>query len=154
MKLFFSIILVYFYIFGVRNITDYTDAYFKVFNELKDRHRIESIPTSHYSSSSVLFRSDLSAYAQFKKCIMRNSTESQLAQNRIEANASDHDFLDVQEDIFTKIGFYNRYFYYLSTSKSRNEAFVKVSVDYFNIYQSFKYQSLNHFKSSIYGTVN
>lgn len=145
MKLFISVILIYFYIFGVRNIIDYNDVYFKVFNELKDRQEIESISTSLYSSSSVLFRSDLSVCAQFNKCIMRNSTESLMAQNKPLQNGTDRSIA---------LWFVDLYFNYLPTSRSLNDAFIKASVDYFNVYQSFKFSSYNQFKTFVYGSVN
>ena len=66
---------------------------------------------------------------------MRNSTESQLAQNSIN----------------TTVGFYNTYFSYLKTSTTLIEAFKKASLDYFNLNNSFKYQSFKQFKTSIYG---
>ena len=111
------------------------EKYFKNFNELKDRREIESISTSPYFSSTDVFCSDLSAFAQFKSNVMQNTSESQLAQNSIN----------------TTVGFYNTYFSYLKTSTSVNEAFLKASLDYFNLNHSFKYQSYKQFKTSIYG---
>lgn len=153
MKLFLAYILNIFSIFEVQTHFITNEKYFKNFKELKDRREIESISTSTDFSSADVFCSDLSAFARkFKQFIMQNTSESLLAQNSNETKVSKKYDLDFQENIFTASGFYLRFFSYLPNSRSLNEAFVKASVDYYNIYQSFKYSSFVQFRNSTYGT--
>lgn len=76
---------------------------------------------------------------------MRNSTESLMAQNKPLQNGTDRSIA---------LWFVDLYFNYLPTSRSLNDAFIKASVDYFNVYQSFKFSSYNQFKTFVYGSVN
>lgn len=142
--------------FVVRNKLKYIVKYYTLIHELKHRREIASISTTHYFSKFGLFRSDLCPCAQNSNLfVMRNKPNSQLlATNTIEATASEHDFLDVQEDLSTLYGFFSHYFKLLPLCNTANEAFVKVSVQYFNVYQSFKFSSLTQFKTAIYGKAN
>ena len=146
MKLFISVILIYFYIFGVQTHYSINEKYFKNFKELKDRRGNESVPTSTDFSSTDVFCNDLSACAQnSKKCFMQNTSESLMAQNKPLQNGTDQSI---------SLWFLDLYFHYLPTSRSSNDAFVKASVDHFNVYQSFKFSSYNQFKTFVYGTAN
>lgn len=79
---------------------------------------------------------------------MRNNPESLRTQNRIQVNVFNNESGVKETNLATTYGFYNRYFSYLKNSKTQNEAFVKVSVEYFNIHQKFKYANFEHFKSN------
>lgn len=142
MKFYLAYILNILFIFGVQTHFYTNEKYFKYFKELKDRREIESISTSTDFSSTDVFCSDLSAFAQNKKHnIMQNTSESLMAQNNSNV-----------KNLTSYFNFYLCYFNYLPTSKSVNEAFIKASVDYFNIYQEFKYKSYYQFKNEMYGS--
>ena len=49
------------------------------------------------------------------------------------------------------VAFYQKYFNYLPTSTTRNEAFAKASLDYFNLFQSFPYLCYEQFKNTKHG---
>jgi hypothetical protein len=83
---------------------------------------------------------------------MRNKNNCQLAKRKITVNVFNGESNVKDNNIATTYGFYNRYFTYLKTSKTQNEAFVKASVDYFNLNQCFKYSSFNHFKSAYHAS--
>ena len=51
----------------------------------------------------------------------------------------------------TALGFYERYFDLLKYSSTKNMAFVKTSVEYYNIYNHFKFSTYNDFKNCTYG---
>ncbi len=143
MKLFISVILIYFYIFETQNYLFTNELRFKFIKELKDRRGNESVPTSLCNSLCKWFCSDLSSHARkFNKCIMQNHLQSSKTQNKPLQNGTDRSIL---------LWFVDLYFNYLPTSRSLNEAFVKASVDYFNSYQSFKFSSFNQFKTALYG---
>lgn len=151
MMLFLAYILNIFIIFEVQTHYSINEKYFKNFKELKDRRGNESVPSTTDFSSTDVFCNDLSAIAQNSKtCFMQNTSESLLAQN----NTINVLRVNISENLDTMSGFTNRYFSYLSTSRSLNDAFIKASVDYFNSFQTFKFSSFNQFKTARYGSVN
>lgn len=54
-------------------------------------------------------------------------------------------------NLASDLDFYNRYLNLLPTSTSLHDAFLKVSIEYFKMFNAFKYKSYSNFKNLIYG---
>lgn len=55
----------------------------------------------------------------------------------------------IHRPLWDLLSFTERYFELLPTSSSTNNAFIKVSVEYFNLYQTFKFSSYSNFKKHL-----
>jgi hypothetical protein len=136
-------------IFAMRNNFNYGTS--KKTYEPRDGRASESIASSYNYHNCSLFRSDPSLHALNSNFyVMRNN--EQIGRNASKT-AFTADYYTPREIYVAKLaepgGFVACYFKKLPFSKSCEEAFMKVSMDYYALYQHFPYLDYTSFKSNL-----